>query len=205
MPLSMCNQNFIKFWLILPSCKAKKIKKMKKLTWQCNFWGGANPKCIFQPILISKQLDEFLLNFYGCIPQTFEIRLSKALVSMFNHKEGVFVFAYCLFQVILWNILKVLFVSWLVNVCVFNTCVQHSNGLGVLQGIEFPLSLVRFLSTTFPCLTVWPPLISWRFLLPLNAICIFKYSVEFSVYLQDIRASIHNYRYVRKCSVVCYW
>ena len=73
-------------------------------------------------------------------------------------------------QVSLWNILKVLFVCWLVNVCVFNTCVQHSDGLVELQGIEFPFSLVRFFLKTFPCLTVWPPIISWRFLLRLNAI-----------------------------------
>ena len=73
-------------------------------------------------------------------------------------------------QVSLWNILKVLFVCWLVNVCVFNTCVQHSDCLVELQGIVFPFSLIRFFLKTFPCLTVWPPIISWRFLLLLNAI-----------------------------------
>ena len=70
----------------------------------------------------------------------------------------------------MWNILKVLFVCWLVNVCVFNTCVLHSDGLVELQGIEFLFSLVRFFLKTFPCLTLWPPIISWRFLLHLNAI-----------------------------------
>ena len=47
---------------------------------------------------------------------------------------------------------------------------QHSDGLVKLQGTEFPFSLVRFFLKTFPCLTVWPPIISWRFLLRLNAI-----------------------------------
>ena len=62
------------------------------------------------------------------------------------------------------------FCFWLVNVCVFNTCVQYSDGLVELQGIEFPFSLVGFSLKTLACLTVWPPIISWRFLLRLNAI-----------------------------------
>ena len=95
---------------------------------------------------------------------------------------------YWLLQVSLWNILNVLFVCWLVNVCLFNTCVQYSDGLVELQDIEFPFSLLRFFLKTFACLTVWPPIISWRFLLRLN-----------------IPVSIHNFKNVRKCSVIRYW
>ena len=58
----------------------------------------------------------------------------------------------------------------LTHVDVFNNCVQHSDGLNELQGIEFSFSLARFFRKTFRCLTVWPPTISWRFLLRLNAI-----------------------------------
>ena len=47
---------------------------------------------------------------------------------------------------------------------------QHSDGLVQLQGIEFLFSLVRSFLKTFPCLTVWAPIISWRFLIHLNAI-----------------------------------
>ena len=53
---------------------------------------------------------------------------------------------------------------------VFNTCVEYSDGLVELQGIKSPLNLVSFFVKTFPCFTVWPPTISWRFLLRLNAI-----------------------------------
>ena len=67
-------------------------------------------------------------------------------------------------------ILNILFVCWLKNVCVFNTCVQHTNGLVKLQGKGFLFSVTRFFIKTFPCLTVWPPIISWRFLLCLNVI-----------------------------------
>ena len=73
-------------------------------------------------------------------------------------------------QVSLLNILNVLFVCCLIYVCVFNTCVQHSDGLVELQGIKFPFSLARFFLKTFPGLTVWPAIIFWRFLLRLNAI-----------------------------------
>ena len=47
---------------------------------------------------------------------------------------------------------------------------QHSDGVAELQGIEFPFSLIRFFLKTFTCVAVWPPVISWRFLLRLNAI-----------------------------------
>ena len=77
---------------------------------------------------------------------------------------------YWLLHVSLWSILKVLFVCWLVNVCILNTCVQHNDGLVELQGMEFPFSLVRFFLKIISCLSVWPPIISWRFLLRLNAI-----------------------------------
>ena len=60
-------------------------------------------------------------------------------------------------------------VCWLVNACVFTICAQHSDGLVKLQGTDFPFCLCRLLLKTFPCLTVWPPTISWRFLLSLNA------------------------------------
>ena len=73
-------------------------------------------------------------------------------------------------QVSLWNILKVLFVCWLINVCVFNPCMQHNDGLVELQGIEFMFSLVGFFFKIFPSLTVGPSTISWRFLLHLNTI-----------------------------------
>ena len=66
--------------------------------------------------------------------------------------------------------MNVIFVCWLINVCVFNTCVQHSDGLVELQGTDFPFSLTRFFLKTFPCLTVWPPIIYWKFLLCLSAI-----------------------------------
>ena len=36
--------------------------------------------------------------------------------------------------------------------------------------MEFPFSLVRFFLKPFRCLTMWPPIISWRFLLRLNTI-----------------------------------
>ena len=75
-----------------------------------------------------------------------------------------------LLQVSLWNILNVLFVCSLVNICVFTICVQHTDDLVELQDIDFPFSLARLFLKTFPCLTVWPPIISWRFLLRLNAI-----------------------------------
>ena len=42
----------------------------------------------------------------------------------------------------------------LTYVCVFNTCVQQSDGLIKLQDIEFLFSLIRFFLKTFPCLTV---------------------------------------------------
>ena len=73
-------------------------------------------------------------------------------------------------QVSLWNILNDFFVCWLINVCVFNVCVQHSDSLVELQVIDFLFSLAKFFLKFFPCLTVWPPIISWRFLLHLNAI-----------------------------------
>ena len=70
----------------------------------------------------------------------------------------------------MWNILYVPFVCWLVNVCVFNICAQHSDGLVKLQGTDFSFCLCRLFLKTIPCLTVWSPRISWRFLLSLNAI-----------------------------------
>ena len=73
-------------------------------------------------------------------------------------------------QISLWNTLNVLFVCCLIIVCVINFSVQHSDGLVKLQSIDFPFSLARFSLKTFTCLTVWPPIISWRFLLLLNAI-----------------------------------
>ena len=77
---------------------------------------------------------------------------------------------YWLLQVNLWNALNIHFVCWPINVFVFNTSVQHSAGLIGLQGIELLFSLTRLFLKFLPCLTVWPPLISWRFLLHLNAI-----------------------------------
>ena len=77
---------------------------------------------------------------------------------------------YWLSQVSLWNILNILFVCWLINVCVFTICEQHNDGLVELQWIDFTFSLTRLFLKTFPCLTVWPPIISSRFLLRLNAI-----------------------------------
>ena len=70
----------------------------------------------------------------------------------------------------LWNILNLLFVCWLINVCVFNTCVQYSDGLVELQDIDFPFSLTRFFLKSFPYLKVWPPIVSWSFFLHLNSI-----------------------------------
>ena len=80
------------------------------------------------------------------------------------------------------------------NVSVFNTYVQHSDGLIKLQGIELPFSLTRFFLNLFPCL------------LRLNSIIgiALKYSMEFGVYLQDIPIPAHNFRYARECYVVCY-
>ena len=66
--------------------------------------------------------------------------------------------------------LYILFVCWLVNVCVFSICAQHSDGLVKLQGIDFLFCLCRLFLKTFSCLTLWPPTISWRILLSLNSI-----------------------------------
>ena len=56
-------------------------------------------------------------------------------------------------QVNLWNVLNMLFVCWLINVCVFNTCVQHIADLIKLQGIELLFSLTRFFFSLFDCVT----------------------------------------------------
>ena len=45
-----------------------------------------------------------------------------------------------------------------------------SDGLLKIQGIVFPFCLFRLYLKTFSCLTVWPPIISWMFLLCLYAI-----------------------------------
>ena len=76
--------------------------------------------------------------------------------------------SYWLLQVSLWNRLNVLFVCRLINVCVFTICEQHNDGLVELQGIDFTFSLTRLFLKPFPCLTVRPPITSWRFLLRLN-------------------------------------
>ena len=39
-----------------------------------------------------------------------------------------------------------------------------------MYNIDYPFSLAIFFLKTLPCLTMWPPIISWRFLLRLNAI-----------------------------------
>ena len=52
----------------------------------------------------------------------------------------------------------------------YTVCEQHNDGLVELQGIDFPFSLNRLFLKTLPCLTVWPAIKSWRFLLHLNAI-----------------------------------
>ena len=77
---------------------------------------------------------------------------------------------YWLLRVSLWNIVNVFFVWWLLNVCVFTICAKHSDGLIKLQRIGFPFSLCRPFLKTFPCLAIRLSIISWKFLLPLNAI-----------------------------------
>ena len=65
-------------------------------------------------------------------------------------------------------------VSWsyshVINICVSTIRVQHSDGLVELRGMDFPFRLTRLFIKTFLCLTVWPPIISWRFFLHLNAV-----------------------------------
>ena len=49
------------------------------------------------------------------------------------------------------------------------TCLQHSDGLLVLQGSHFPFLFYEWAFNTFPFLIVWPIIISCKFLFLLNA------------------------------------
>ena len=77
---------------------------------------------------------------------------------------------YWLLQVSLWNKLNVLFVCWIINVCVFIICAQHDDGLVELQGMDFTFSMSKIFLKAFLCLNVLAPRISWRFLLRLNTV-----------------------------------